>query len=480
MSEDTRKLILRIQSEDLADLWTASANDKSEIDATQRVYRRQLSLLDRHLENTRQTRTIEGAGEAAGHDAVTLAPQITDIDAPILTEDGDVLRVGVPYRSLKTSFLRVPAFCIPRSVVATTARSFPQVSDRPVVRLPPFAPTTGEQVDKLMRDEREAAIRGKQGEMTSREAEREEVIEKTINTSRIPVDKHQQPQPVPSRAQPVDDMSISDVPTAQHRRKVERMMTVVPGRAINVLYKALQSCHGNVDLAIDMIIHQEEHNRNMGIVGLTVLDLENNAAQLKLAAKQQTKARKRAIAESYTTNLKHSISAAGVRRPILMSTEPSAIATTNLKRSADHFTTPNVPPSKKQASIVIKTDPDTMPGSPAQKDTIRDKLETLLQLSRSLPNPRVMPPGPPPPPPGLAQRYGIIQQHSMGPIPAMPGMSPGIVRRDFSNHSQRPPPPNGRPSPPIPPLHSSSSPPLPPPQAFGPRPFHYPRHGWRR
>lgn len=172
MNEDTRKLILRIQGEDLAALWAASTDSNSEVDATLRVYRRQLSLLDRHLEDTRRARTTEGSGEAARHNAVTPALQITDTDAPILTENGDVQQVrGVNSRHEIPS-LSAPATSAPPSIIATTVRSLPQLFDHPVVRLPPSAPTVGEQVDKILRDEREAAIRGKQAEEVRREAEK--------------------------------------------------------------------------------------------------------------------------------------------------------------------------------------------------------------------------------------------------------------------------------------------------------------------
>lgn len=99
-----------------------------------------------------------------------------------------------------------------------------------------------------------------------------------MDASRTSVGTYQQLQPAPSHAQHVQDMRITDIPIAQHQKKVERMITALPNRAICVLYKALQTCHGNLDLAVDMIIHQEEHNRDRGVSGTTVSDLEGNAA----------------------------------------------------------------------------------------------------------------------------------------------------------------------------------------------------------
>lgn len=47
MDEDTRRLILNLQSEDLATLWAdVTTNNDHDIDATIRVYRRQRRLLD--------------------------------------------------------------------------------------------------------------------------------------------------------------------------------------------------------------------------------------------------------------------------------------------------------------------------------------------------------------------------------------------------------------------------------------------------
>jgi hypothetical protein len=250
------------------------------------------------------------------------------------------------------------------------------------------------------------------------------------------------------------------------------MIAALPNRAIGVLYKALQTCHGNFDLAVDMIIHQEEHNRNRGVSGITVSDLESNAAQLRVAIKQQTKARKRAIADDYLSKPKlidTTPPAAVVRRSTLVSTEPPAIATTNLKRSADHFAAPGAPPSKKQAGTIIKKEPNTVPSLPASKDTIRDKLENLLQSSRSLPNPRGMPPALPPPPTGIAPRYGNTLPTYARPTPVTPGMAPSMVKPDIDHYPQRPPRLGSRPS------SSSFPPPLPPPTMRPPPSLQPPR-----
>ncbi|CAD0115162.1 unnamed protein product [Aureobasidium uvarum] len=179
MNKDTRKLILRLQSEDLTALWTASTDNNSEIDATVRAYRRQLDLLNRHLEDTLQARTIEDAMEAVDHGAPT-SLQITGVNAPILTKHGDVHQIGgvYLYPDTPSSFSSVAS--TPALVVATTARSLPQTSERPVVRLPPVpihpivrlphvtpSAEEGEKQRSLFREKTKAAIRRRQEEKST-------------------------------------------------------------------------------------------------------------------------------------------------------------------------------------------------------------------------------------------------------------------------------------------------------------------------
>ncbi|KAI4760631.1 hypothetical protein E4T52_07413 [Aureobasidium sp. EXF-3400] len=120
--------------------------------------------------------------------------------------------------------------------------------------------------------------------------------------------KPQHRQPAPSRAQPVEDMTINDIFEVPDQKKVERMMTVAPGRPISVLYKALKTCHGSFDDAVDMIFRQEGDKGDMDIVDLTSSDIESNvakpSAQPRAAAKQQVKAPTRTIADKYSTKPK--------------------------------------------------------------------------------------------------------------------------------------------------------------------------------
>lgn len=81
MNEDTRMQILHLQKEYLtvlAALQTCSTEIDSEIDATLRVYRRHLSILNRHLGEGRQRETTKDTTEAVTDEAVVLPRRITD------------------------------------------------------------------------------------------------------------------------------------------------------------------------------------------------------------------------------------------------------------------------------------------------------------------------------------------------------------------------------------------------------------------
>lgn len=86
MNEETRKMILRLQKEDLtvqAKLWTASPQDDSEYQATLRVYRRQLSLMDHYLSETRQVETTKDLAETNNGGAVESSHKIVDDNASV-------------------------------------------------------------------------------------------------------------------------------------------------------------------------------------------------------------------------------------------------------------------------------------------------------------------------------------------------------------------------------------------------------------
>lgn len=122
--------------------------------------------------------------------------------------------------------------------------------------------------------------------------------------------KPQQSQAAPSRAQPLHDITLDDIFDFAIRKKVERMMTVCPGRSIRQLEQAVRQCRGHFDDAVDWVFAQEEKENSMDVVDLTSSDIESNAAKVgakpKPAAKQQVKAPARTIADKYSTKPKPS------------------------------------------------------------------------------------------------------------------------------------------------------------------------------
>lgn len=392
MNEDTRKLILRLQGEDLAALWTLSIDDNSEIDATLRAYRRQLSLLDRHLEEARQTKTTEGVGGATDCDAMTSVLQITDTDARVKTEDGELRQgEGVCSRHEAPSRFSPPA-STPTRLVATTVRSLFEGLDRPVVRLPSSSSVAGDQANRIVQDGNEAGTRDQQVEESCGEAEKQEVTNKTMELFRAPVGSHRQSQPFPFHAQPVKEFSIKDIAKKQDQKKVERIMTIVPGRAVSVIYDALKTCHGSFDNAVDMLFRQE---------GASIYEGDDDSAdngshaatfsvQSRTTSKQQVNASTQTIADKCPSDPELSTMATSTAvacNPTSVITKPSPTAATDLKRSADHLAPSNAPPAKKLTSNSIKKEPGINPDSPAQGRTIRDQVDDLLQSSRFQPSP---------------------------------------------------------------------------------------------
>ena len=371
MNEDTREAILRLQREDLRALWNTPTDYHVEIEAALIVYCRQRILLDGHIESARQRRISESAGVTPDNVSVATDFPIPGVDTPFMSPSMDP------------------------TINATSVHALLPVSDRPIVRLPSSQPPEGEQLDKRdMRVRREATRRYRQARETREDAERKDGSRKQMNSLRTPVKNPQRLQPVPSRARPGEDMTIDDIFEVQEQKKVERMMVVVPGRAISVLYKALKNCYGNFDDAIDMIFRQEAEECPKTITS-NIEDSDSELKRIKAQSRpfsQQIGATTRDFANGYSTKPKSTMttsSAAVDRSSSLVSTEPTPSARTNLKRSADHFAASDGLPSKKKAGTILKNGLDPVPGVPAREDTIVDKFarfEALLRSSRSLPS----------------------------------------------------------------------------------------------
>jgi SWI/SNF-related matrix-associated actin-dependent regulator 1 of chromatin subfamily A len=195
--------------------------------------------------------------------------------------------------------------------------------------------------------------------------------------------KPQQRQPAPSRAQPVEDMTINDIFEVPDQKKVERMMTVAPGRPISVLYKALKTCHGSFDDAVDMIFRQEGDKGDMDIVDLTSSDIESNvakpSAQPRAAAKQQVKAPTRTIADKYSTKPK----------PTGATTPEAAKPRRRLMQGRKNPVSPIGSPSptkpveavpKKRAVIIDSDDSDAESGKESSEEDTSDFDGRLLKF----------------------------------------------------------------------------------------------------
>lgn len=118
-------------------------------------------------------------------------------------------------------------------------------------------------------------------------------------------------QTAPSRAQAVQpDKSLDDIFDFTVRRKIERLLLVLPDRPIYELEAALAKKKGNYDDAIEYLLSAEDAKM---IVDLTSSDIESGAAKpaarpvkpfVKPSAKQEVKAPIRSIQEKYSTQAK--------------------------------------------------------------------------------------------------------------------------------------------------------------------------------
>ncbi|KAH0169388.1 hypothetical protein KCU67_g3085, partial [Aureobasidium melanogenum] len=194
----------------------------------------------------------------------------------------------------------------------------------------------------------------------------------------------QQRQHAPSRAQPVDDMSTNDIFEVADQKKVERMLMVLPGRSIRVLYETLLECHRNFDDAVDKVVRQEENGGNLDFVDLTSSDIESNAAkpsaQPRPAAKQQVKAPTRTIADKYSTKPKPTTTAASSDTP-----KPRRRLMQGRKNPGSPIgspspTRPVEAAPKKRAVIIDSDDSDAESGKESSEEDTSDFDGRLLKF----------------------------------------------------------------------------------------------------
>ena len=101
--------------------------------------------------------------------------------------------------------------------------------------------------------EYEVETRGKQVEEAHDKAEKQEVANKTWTKDTC----RYSPSSL-SHAQHVQNVPITDLPMAQHRRKAKRMITVHPNQDVDVVYIKRD---GSSALALVQLIRQGQHNQ---------------------------------------------------------------------------------------------------------------------------------------------------------------------------------------------------------------------------
>lgn len=150
-------------------------------------------------------------------------------------------------------------------------------------------------------------------------------------------------QNVPSRAQPIQpEKSLDDIFDFAVRRKIERMLTVLPGKSVHELEDALSKRKGNYDDAVDYLLGKEDVSQNF--VDLTSSDIESGASKaaarpIKPSAKQEVKAPIRSIQEKYLSSTQ---AKAG------LTTEDGAVKRKRLMQGRKNPTSPTGSPSPQK------------------------------------------------------------------------------------------------------------------------------------
>jgi hypothetical protein len=75
------------------------------------------------------------------------------------------------------------------------------------------------------------------------------------------------------------DMSIADIFDVGMQKKVESMLTVLPGRLLRTLNNAIEKSRGNFDDAVDMILRTEKPTTILLTLNVTLRDLALNPGQ---------------------------------------------------------------------------------------------------------------------------------------------------------------------------------------------------------
>ena len=196
-------------------------------------------------------------------------------------------------------------------------------------------------------------------------------------------------QTAPARAQPVQELSLDDVPDYQVREKIKRMREVMPGESVLNCRNALAKRHGHYEDAIEYLLEKQ------GAIDLTNSDDEgdgvlNNIIKI-IPAKPVAKRRiqtGRTIAEKYSSKQVLNSSPDGKLGQDLMRSAPQAqmrqapqaqmrVATQTLASTTGKDLAPPTPPKQRRRLMQGRR----VPSSPVALSSSPDA------LSRAMPAP---------------------------------------------------------------------------------------------
>ena len=107
-------------------------------------------------------------------------------------------------------------------------------------------------------------------------------------------------QTMPAKAQPVQDITLDDIPDAHLRKKAQRMKEVLPAHSIRLIKEALVQKGGNENDAMDLLASKEPLPDEIDLTRSSEDELaKNSPAKPKVQAKQQLKVPARTIQEKY-------------------------------------------------------------------------------------------------------------------------------------------------------------------------------------
>ena len=190
----------------------------------------------------------------------------------------------------------------------------------------------------------------------------------------------------PSKATPIEDMSIDDVADSATRTKIKRIKDVLPGLSIRRCYDALLQKRGHEDDAVELLASQQDEHLG---VDLTKSDDELDHTSMHLSssrnapAKQQIKAPGRTIQEKWVAPQSFSRSTQPqTTSPCVEAPKPRRRLVKGRKRPSSPIEEPPkavLSPPRQTSPISVDDDSDSGIGSEPELDSTLDgKLLTFF------------------------------------------------------------------------------------------------------